>query len=114
MAWGTPVEETVSAIDNLTEKFFTEFTLAPSDTVDIQVQGTSSGSTDGLDISVYSSADNIRWDTVPIYPMQLTATTVAAVVSISISGKPYIKIGLLSSGATDTFTADLVASIGTP
>lgn len=118
MAWGSKQTATQLTGINATEQFFDVTpSLLATDSVHIQIESTGTpGGTDGLDIKVYSTLDDAteKWDTVPITSMQLSDDSDGESVSIVLSGIYKFRVGVASSGATDTHVADLACRIATP
>lgn len=88
----------------------------PNEYVVCQVVGNSSGTTDSLTISVYSTLDvaGETWDTVPIFTITLDCTDGANNNVTFIVEKLYkFRVGVQRDGLTDTFTADMSHRVAT-
>lgn len=112
MAWGSKTTFTdQTGINNTTEKFLDIVTLNPRELCHVQMKidnEHASTVTDSAIISVYTTNDDSSetWDTVPLMQfIHKPATVSAEYLSFSIMGVPKFRIGVLSSGSTNTYTA---------
>lgn len=109
MPWSakTPIATALAVAG--TELFSSAITLNPAESVDIQVKGNSSGTTDNLVVSAYGTLDDSteEWDTVPFQQQTLDCTDGADnIFSILIPGKYKFRLGFARDGSTDTITVD--------
>jgi hypothetical protein len=113
MAWGTEQSDTQqTAINNTTEEFGGTITLLPGELLSGYVLADNehaSTVTDALRISFYISTDDgTTWSEEPILRFTYLPPTVSVNrVPVSVSGHKTIRIGYLSTGATNTYTAQL-------
>ena len=109
MAWGSKTQIATGLSVAGTELFSSEVTLNPGELVHIQIVGNSGGTTDNLDIAIYTTLDDSteNWDTVPLTSLQLDCTDGNDNdVSIPLSGIYRFRIGFIRSGSTDTITTN--------
>ena len=109
MAWGTKTQIANALSVAGTELFSDSVTLNPGELADIQIVGNSGGTTDNLNIALYSTLDDSseNWDTVAFYSFQLVCTNGNDNdVSITVSGKYKFRIGFVRSGSTDTIATN--------
>jgi len=114
IAWGAEVDSTQLTTVS-TEQFFSqEPTPLPNEIVRVSITGNSSGTTDNLTISVYSSLDGVVWTTVPDYSFDLDVTDGADnIVEFVVHDTYQFRVGVQRTGSTDTFTVDMSHRIGT-
>lgn len=112
MTWGTKQSFTdQTAISNTTEKFLAAVTLNPRELCHVQMKidnEHASTVTDSAVISVYTTPDDSSevWDAAPLFQfLHKPATVSAEYLSFMIMGVPKFRIGVLSSGSTNTYTA---------
>ena len=109
MAWGSKTQIASGLSVAGTELFSSAVTLNPGELVHIQIVGNSGGTTDNLDIAIYTTLDDSteNWDTVPLTPLQLDCTDGNDNdISIPLSGIYRFRIGFVRSGSTDTITTN--------
>ncbi len=109
MAWGSKTQISNGQAVAGTELFSDIVTLNPGELAHIQIVGNSGGTTDNLDISVYTTLDDgsENWDTVPLSQVQLDCTDGNDNdISIPLSGIYRFRIGYIRSGSTDTITTN--------
>jgi len=109
MGWGSKVQiETALAVTG-TELFSDAVTLNPGELAHVTVRGDSGGTTDSLDIAVYSSLeeDMSAPDTVPLFAFTLDCTDGNDNdVSFIVSGVVAFYVGYVRNGSTDTISVD--------
>jgi len=110
MSWGSKTQIMTGAAVTGAEIFSSAVTLTPKNTIDIEVQGNSSGTTDDLIVNVYSTLDDSleSWDTVPLMSFILDCTS-GGDNKISFIIKDFYKfrIGVIRKGTTDTIATDI-------
>lgn len=113
MAWSSELSSPASpqtVIDNVTEEYTDAISLNPGETAAgyVIVDNESGTITNNLRIRVYISTDaGTSWGAKPIVDFEYVPTTVASHPGppVSVTGWPTFRIGFLSTGATDTYTA---------
>ncbi len=111
VAWGADSALTTqSAIDNSTEEFLGTIDLAAGLQAQIQLEVDNEGASvvDDLIVSIYTTLDAASevWDDEPFMRFQYTPSGIALErMTFVVSGIYKFRIGCLSSGATDTYTA---------
>ena len=117
VAWGSDTSATqLTSVS--TEQFFDETPqLAANEFARVQIIGNSSGTTDNLEVKVYSTLDatSENWDTEPIIEFTIDCTDGNDNDrSFTVTGDVYkFRVGVQRSGSTDTFTADMNYRVGT-
>jgi len=109
MAWGSKTQIENAASVAGTELYSDVMTLNPGELAHIQVVGNSNGTTDSLEIKVYTTLDDStqNWDTVPLISLLLDCTDGNDNdVSFLVSGVYSFYIGWVRDGATDTITTN--------
>lgn len=113
MAWGGKTDFTaVTAVNNTTEEFLEAVTMNPYEVCDVQLlidNEHASAVTDAAIISLYGTLDasTEQWDTVPFMQFNHKPATVSAeYLSFTVAGVYKFRIGVLSAGATNTYTVD--------
>ena len=109
MSWGSKTQIETSAAVAGTELYSSSVSLNPGESSHIQVVGNSGGTTDSLEIKVYTTLDDAteNWDTVPIYSFTLDCTDGNDNdVSFIVSDVYKFRIGFVRDGSTDTITTD--------
>ena len=109
VTWGSDQTLTTqTAIDNATEEYIGTIDLssALSAYIQLEIDNESGSVTDAVIISIYGTLldDASRWDTEPY----MTFTILPSVITVErhplvVSGIYRFRIGVLSSGATDTY-----------
>lgn len=115
MAWGSDTDAQVNGAaspQNVvgTELFSDDITLNPEETAVVQVYTDSGGTTDSLDIAIYTTLDDAteKWDTVAMLGMRLDATSGdEEVVTLVISGVYKFRVGVVRAGSTDTLATGI-------
>lgn len=116
MAWGSDTSlGSQTAIDNSTEEYLPSagggVTLNPGETCHVQlgIDNESGSVTDAVEIRVYTTLDATSedwdehaWQTFSVTPTAITEED----YSFLVSGVYKFRIGLLSAGATDTYTVN--------
>lgn len=109
MAWGSKTQIENAASVAGTELFSDAVALNPGELADVQIVANSSGTTDNLQISVYTTLDasSENWDTVPYYRFILDCTNGNDNdVSFVVSGVYKFYVGYVRTGSTDTITTN--------
>lgn len=113
MVWSDKTNFTAqSGINNTTEEFLEAVTMNPYEQCDVQLlidNEHASVVTDAVIISVYATLDvsSEQWDTVPFMQFNHKPATVSAeYLSFVVAGVYKFRIGVLSAGATNTYTVD--------
>ena len=110
MAWGSKVSATQVTAITTTEKFFDQTpTTTPGELLHCEVEANPPATpTDNLVVSVYGTLDasTENWDDTPILQFEIDNGTDPNKVSFTISGIYKFRIGVVVSGATDTYVAD--------
>lgn len=110
MAWGDKTTATqLTTIDDTTEQFFDQTpTLNPGELLHVEIEGNFVGSpTDDLVVNVYTTLDDTseNWDDTAFMSIQVDNSPDPNKLSFTISGIYKFRIGVLSSGNTDTITS---------
>ena len=108
MAWTSKTQRATNLAVVGTELFSNPVTLNPGELSDIQIIANSSGTTDNLTITVYTTLDDSseNWDTVGITSFELDCTDGNDNdVSLILSGIYRYRIGFVST--TDTITTNM-------
>ena len=118
MAVGWAAKDTSTQLTAITTvQYFDDTpTLDANEYAHVQVVGNSDGTTDSLQVSVYSTLDpsGENWDTVPVYSFVLDCTSGADNdVSFIVRDVYKFRVGVVRVGSTDTFVADMGYRIAT-
>lgn len=109
MAFGSKTQIITSQAVTGTEIFSTAVTLTPKATLDVEVQGNSSGTTDSLIVNFYSTLDasSENWDDFPFITHVIDCTSGNdSKYSWVIKDKYRIRVGVIRQGSTDTITTN--------
>lgn len=113
MAWGSKTSATqITGINSTTVQYFNQnITLNPGEIAHVQVTSTYGGTTDDMVYYVESTLDDSseNWDTTAYMSFTMSSGSVAAVDdrSFLVSGVYKARVGVASSGTTDSHTADM-------
>ena len=107
MAWGSKVTATqVTSITDTRQYFDTNITLNPGEIVQCQISASYGGTTDDLTVHVVSTLDDSSesWDTVDYLSFAMTSGSngQSDIRSFLLSGVYKVRVGVESTGATDT------------
>ena len=116
MAWGsdTSLGTTLTTVDNVTEEFIPAtggITLNPGETAHVQlgIDNESGTVTDAVEIRIYTTLDDSSedwdehaWQAFSVLPTAITEQD----YSFLVSGVYKFRVGILSAGATDTYTVN--------
>ncbi|NNF98085.1 MAG: hypothetical protein HKM93_01795 [Desulfobacteraceae bacterium] len=109
MAWGSKTQIATALSVAGTELFSDSFTLNPAENANIQIIGNSSGTTDDLIISLYTTLDESteNWDTVPLFSQELDCTDGNDNdITLLVTGVYKARLGFARTGTTDTITTN--------
>ena len=108
MAWGSKTQIATSLSVAGTELYSSSVTLNPGETVHVQVDGNTNGTTDDLIVSVYGTLDasTENWDDTPMFKFSIDKDTDPHAVSFVVTGVYKFRIGFVRDGSTDTWTTD--------
>ena len=110
MPWTAKTQRATNLAVVGTELFSNPVTLNPGELSDIQIIANSSGTTDNLTITVYTTLDDAteNWDTVGIISFPLDCTDGNDNdISLILSGIYRYRIGFIRTGSTDTITTNM-------
>jgi len=116
VAWGSDTSATQLTSVSTEQTFDAEPQLDPNEFAHVQIIGNSSGTTDNLEVKVYSTLDDTseNWDTEPIIEFTIDCTDGNDNDRSFIVQNVYkFQVGVQRSGSTDTFTADMNYRVGT-
>ena len=108
MAWDSKTQIATSLSVLGTELFSSAVTLTPGESVVIQVDGDTNGTTDDLIVSVYNTLDDTSeaWDDTPVSKFAIDKDTDPHSVSITLTGLYRFRLGFVRDGSTDTWTTN--------
>jgi hypothetical protein len=109
MAWGSKVTATeITSITNTRQWFDTNITVNPGEIVQCQISASYGGTTDDLTVHVVSTLDDSseEWDTIDYLSFAMTSGSngQSDIRSFLLSGAYKVRVGVESSGGTDTHT----------
>lgn len=113
MAWGAKTTATQLTTVGTTEQFFDVTPqLTPGEVAHVQITADNENTsvTDDLEIRVYATLDDTSedWDEDPVFSTTISPDSVNAEnKSFLIAGVYKFRVGVTSSGSTDTYTADM-------
>ncbi len=111
MAWGSKATATQVTAITTSEKFFDQTpALNPGETIHVEVDANPPASpTDNLIVAVYGTLDASTedWDDTPILEFEIDNGIDPNKISFLVSGVYKFRVGVVSSGSTDTFVADM-------
>jgi len=108
MAWADYTTILNASSVDTTEDLTTAVALNPGEQAHLQVKCVRGGTTDDLEIRVYTQVDGTNYDTEALYSFTLeTANDATAYISFLVSGVFTFKVGVTSAGATDTHTVSV-------
>jgi len=115
MGWTTlPTSQTKAAQDD-TEAYFDAVALNPGEISHVRITGDNNDATpsDDLEVKVYACLEDSteEWDTIPFMTFVIAAADAAQnvdqLLSFQVSGVYKYRVGVASSGATDTWDVEL-------
>jgi len=109
MSWSSESSATQLTGVTDTEQFFDVTPqLNPGEMARVQVEANPPASpTDALVVNVYGTLDGTNWDDEPILRREIPNDKDPNQVSFPIIGVYQFRVGVKSSGTTDSFTADM-------
>jgi hypothetical protein len=118
MAWGAKDTSTQLTTITATEQFFDDLiSVDVNEYADVHVMVNHGGTTDDAIVSLYGTLDatSETWDGVPFMSRYIVqATQDSDWFQFTVSGVYKFRIGVKSTGATDSHTADMSHRVATP
>jgi len=107
MAWGSKLSATQLTSITSTEQIFSETPiLNPYEIAHCEVDANFVATpTDDMEVNIYGSLDGTNWDDTPILSFVIDKGTDPNQASFEIKGVYQFRIGVKSTGATDTHTS---------
>ena len=111
-SWGNKQTATpLTTIVQVEQLFDVVPQMAPDQYAHVTLSGTGDNTTDTLNVAIYGSIDGTAWANIAASSFSITGDTSAQIVDVIVRDLYQFRIGVISSGATTTFSATMDVKI---